>query len=335
MTAAASDRLSGQILAEAERADVALRPLVRETPVIASSWLGRETGTSILMKLETLQATGSFKFRGALNKLLSLSAEERARGVVAASTGNHGIAVAEAGTILTSPVTVFVPELAAPSKLAKMTQRGARATKIAGDPVDAEQQARRYAEETDRPYVAPYNDASVIAGQATIALELARQCPMRPDLIFVPVGGGGLAAGIAIAAKSAWPKTRVIGCSPLNSAVMARSIEAGRIVELPSLPTLSDGTAGGVERGSITFDLCRSWVDEFVTLSEDEIRTAMRRVLEDERLMVEGAAAAAVAGYLKLQPRLSQSDTAVLILSGANVSADTLATVLSSSATGG
>ena len=286
------------------------------------------------MKLETLQATGSFKFRGALNKLLTLSVEERARGVVAASTGNHGIAVAEAGAIVTTPVAVFVPDLAAPSKLAKMTQRGAQVTKIAGDPINAEKQARLYAEESRRPYVSPYNDASVIAGQATIALELARQCPRPPEAIFVPVGGGGLAAGIAIGAKSVWPKTRVIGCSPLNSDVMARSIEAGRIVELPSLPTLSDGTAGGVEEGSITFELCRSWVDEFVTVSEDEIRTAMRRVLEDERLMLEGAAAAAVAGYLKLQPRFSPTDTAVVILSGANVSAGTLATVLSSSAPG-
>jgi threonine dehydratase len=287
------------------------------------------------MKLETLQTTGSFKIRGALNKLLSLSAEERARGVVAASTGNHGIAVAEAGATLTTPVAVFVPEVAAPSKLAKMTHRGAQVTPVAGDPINAEKQARRYAGETGRAYVSPYNDASVIAGQATIALELERQCPTRPEVIFVPVGGGGLAAGIAIGAKSVWPETRVIGCSLLNSAVMARSIEAGRIVEVPSLPTLSDGSAGGVEEGSITFDLCRSWVDEFVTLSEDEIRTAMRRMLEDERLVVEGAAAAAVAGYLKLQPRFSQSDTAVVILSGANVSADALATVLSSSATGG
>ena len=286
------------------------------------------------MKLETLQATGSFKFRGAFNKLHTLSVEERARGVVTASTGNHGIAVAEAGAILATPVVVFIPDVAAPSKLAKITQRGAQVTKTAGDPIDAEKQARRYAEETARLYVSPYNDASVIAGQATIALELARQCLSRPDVIFVPVGGGGLASGIAIGAKSAWPETRVIGCSPLNSAVMARSIEAGRIVELPSLPTLSDGTAGGVEEGSITFDLCRSWVDEFVTLSEGEIRTAMRRVLEDERLIVEGAAATAVAAYLKLQARSTRSETAVVILSGANVSADTLATVLSSSATG-
>jgi threonine dehydratase len=285
------------------------------------------------MKLVTLQTTGSFKIRGALTKLLSLSADDRARGVVAASTGNHGIAVAEAGSILTTPVHVFVPESAASSKLAKITQRGAHVTPVPGDPINAERDARRHAEEHGLSYVSPYNDPSVIAGQATIARELARQCTTEPAAIFVPLGGGGLASGIAIGAKAVWPTTRVIACSPLSSAVMARSIEAGRILELPSQPTLSDATAGGVEEGSITFDLCRTWVDEFVTLSEDEISTAMRHVLEHDRQSLEGAAALAVAGCRQLRSRFSPADTVVVILSGANVSDETLASVLSSSTT--
>jgi threonine dehydratase len=330
MTRAVPDRMSGRILADAERADVSLRPHVLETPLVPSAWLGRETRATVLLKLETLQATGSFKLRGAMNKLLELSPEERARGVVGASTGNHGIALAEAAAILSIPVIVYVPDSAAPSKVAKMTQRGARITKVPGDPVNAERQARRYAEGDRRTYVSPYNDASVIAGQATIGLELARQCPTQPVAIFVPLGGGGLAAGIAIATKSTWPESRVIGCSPSSSAVMARSIEAGRIVDAPSMPTLSDGTAGGVEEGSITFDLCRAWIDEFVTVTEEEIRTGMRRIIEEDHLVVEGAAAVAVAGYEKFQERLSGSVTAVVILSGANVSPVTLAGVLAS-----
>jgi threonine dehydratase len=321
--------LSRQILAESQRCDTALRPYVRETPLIPATALGRETGSGVLLKLETLQVSGSFKIRGALTKLLALPIAERTRGVVAASTGNHGIAVAEAGRIVNVPVAVFVPDSAAPTKLEKMARRGAHITPIAGDPINAENHARRHAEETGRPYISPYNDASVIAGQATIALELARQCPAPPAAIFVPLGGGGLAAGIAIAAKSAWPETRVIGCSPLNSAVMARSIEAGRIIDLPSLPTLSDGTAGGVEEGSITFELCRSWIDEFVTVSEEEIASSMRLMLEEEHAVVEGAGAVAVAGYRQLAESLTGTTTAV-VLSGANVSTETLVSVLSS-----
>jgi threonine dehydratase len=330
MTAAPPDRLSAQILAEAARADVSLRPQIRETPLIPSAWLGREEGTSVLLKLETHQIGGSFKFRGALNRLVGLSTDERARGVVAASTGNHGIAVAEAGGILGVPVTVFVPDSAASSKLEEMSQRGATLVRIAGDPINAEKQARRHAEEEGQTYVSPYNDASVVAGQATIGLELARQCSTPPAAIFVPLGGGGLAAGIAIAAKSAWASMKVVACSPVNSAVMARSIEAGRIVEMPFLPTLSDGTAGGVEEGSITFDLCRTWIDEFVTVTEDEIRTAMRRTIEEDGVELEGAAAVAVAGYLKAASRLARSHPAVVVLSGANVARETLAAVLSS-----
>jgi hypothetical protein len=165
MTAAKSDRLSDEIRAGAERADVALRPHVRETPLRAASSLGRETGTSILMKLETLQTTGSFKIRGALTKLLSLSADERARGVVAASTGNHGIAVAEAGAILGVSVHVFVPDSATVSKLAMITERGADVRAVSGDPINAERDARRHAEEQGLSYVSPHNDASVIAAK--------------------------------------------------------------------------------------------------------------------------------------------------------------------------
>jgi threonine dehydratase len=306
--------LSESVLADARRADERIRPHARETPLVPASSL---RGASL--KLETLQVTGSFKFRGAMNKLLSLPETDRARGVVAASTGNHGAATSSAGEVLGVPVHVFVPESIAAPKLDRMVASGARIKRVPGDPLEAERTARRYAEREGIPYISPYNDAAIIAGQATIGLELVRQYADPPDAIFVPLGGGGLSSGVAIAVKAAWPDTRVIACSPSNSAVMIRSIEAGRILDVASQPTLSDGTAGGVDPETITFDLCREWIDEFVIVSEDEIADALRLIVGEERIVIEGAAAVAVAGYHKLSPA-----SAIIVLSGANIATETL-----------
>jgi threonine dehydratase len=170
----------------------------------------------------------------------------------------------------------------------------------------------------------------VVAGQATIGLELLRQCESPPAAILVPLGGGGLGAGIAISVKAEWPSTQMIACSPAHSPVMIRSIEAGRLLGLPTLPTISDGTAGGIEEGAITFDLCRAWLDELFTVSEDEIVESMVQVIENEVILVEGSAAVAVAGYQKIADRFT-SDSVVVVLSGANVSRSILLDVLSGS----
>jgi threonine dehydratase len=306
----------------ARRADLAMRPRVRETPLLRSSYLD-----GVHYKLENLQTTGSFKLRGAFNKILSLEPRDKSSGVVTASTGNHGAGVSFAAASHRIPCRVFVPKSASEAKLTRIRSMGAEIVEVEGDPIKAEEAARAAADSDGWAYVPPYNDADVIAGQATVGLEVLRQIHPEPDAVFVPVGGGGLISGIATVLKRAWPDVRIIGCSPLNSCVMARSIEAGHVIDIPSSPTISDGTAGGIERDSITLELCRLLVDEFVLLTEDEIADAFRQTIEREALLIEGAASVAVAGYQKIESTMKGD--AVVVLTGANVSRQTLLEVLS------
>ena len=263
-------------------------------------------------KLENLQFTGSFKARGAMNKVLSLSATEHAAGIVAASTGNHGAAVARSAREVGAPCHVFVPERVDPSKLQNIRRFGASITAHGTDPADAERRARAYAADNGLVYVSPYNDPVVVAGQGTIGLELSRQLP-RIDAILIALGGGGLACGIAGALKGLGRSTRIVACSPENSAVMAASVRAGQILDLPSRPTLSDGTAGGVE--------------DYLTIPEAAIADALRTFIEDHHLLIEGAAAVAVAGLRQIADTL-EGKTVVVILCGGNIGLDTLRSVL-------
>jgi threonine dehydratase len=316
------------LVAEARAADERIRPHARETPLVEASWLGRDSGTGVRLKLETLQVTGSFKFRGALNRVLTIPEAERAGGVVAASTGNHGAAVARAAALVGVPARVFVPQTATAPKLERMRAFGAEVVHLPGDPLRAEEAGRAYAEEHGLAYVPPYNDPMVVAGQGTVGVEIARRSEAAPDAVFVALGGGGLASGLAAALKSAWPSTRVIACSPANSAVLIRSIAAGEVLDLDSEPTISDGTAGGVEPGTITFDLCREWVDDYVEVSEEAIESALRDLVTRELVLAEGASATAVAGYRSMAGELAGARDVVIVLSGANVSRETLLKVL-------
>jgi len=295
-----------------ELAETRIRPWILETPLEPSS-LGPH------LKLENLQHTGSFKARGAFSKLLALEPAHRARGVIAASTGNHGAAVAYAAAKLGIRARIMVPHGADPGKLAAIRALGGELEVHGEDSAVAERYARRQAEQEDVPYVSPYNDLDVIAGQGTAGLELIRQLP-RAAAVFIALGGGGLLAGVAACLKQAWPGVAVIGCSPENSAVMIHSLRAGRILELESRPTLSDGTAGGIEPGAITFELCRDLADDFVTVTEAEIREAMGRVLAATGRRVEGAAGVAVAAYLRQAERW-RGKPVVAILCGGNVAA--------------
>ncbi len=315
-----------QIAAAAAQADQRIRPLVRETPLDESPIFNEQTGAQVYLKLENLQYTGSFKLRGAVNKLLLLSAEERARGVVAASSGNHGAAVAYAAQRLGIPALIFAPERASPTKLAAMQRYGAQVHAVGDDSLVSELAGRAYAQAEGLTYISPYNDPDVIAGQGTVGVELARQLH-RLDALFIAVGGGGLIGGAGAVLKAHHPGLLVIGCQPKNSCVMAASIQAGRILDLPSLPTLSDGTAGGIEADAITFDLCRQVVDEYVLVGEEEIAAAMRRVMESHHLLVEGAAGVAVAGLLKVADLVAGKRVAV-VLCGANISLATLRSVI-------
>ena len=297
-------------------AEERIRPWILETPVLPSP-LGP------VFKLENRQHTHSFKVRGAFSKLLALSPPDRAGGVIAASTGNHGAAVAYAAAKLGTRACIVVPQGANPGKLATIRALGAAVETHGTDSAEAEAHARRESVGRGIPYVSPYNDLTVIAGQGTVGIELARQLP-RAEVVFIALGGGGLLAGVAAHLKAIWPGVVVIGCSPENSAVMIASVAAGRILELESKPTLSDGTAGGIEPGAITFELCRALADDYITVSEAEILAAMRRIYDAHGFLVEGAAGVALAGYFR-QAEQWRDRTAVVILCGGNVNPAVLA----------
>lgn len=324
-------RAAGRVSPAALRKRVSLAadriaPYARETPLVHSEVLSRELDMEVWLKLEMLQDTGSFKFRGAMNRLLTLSPQERALGVVAASTGNHGAAVARAAAILDVRACVYAPKTADAQKLAVVRRLGAEVRQIGTDCLDAEAAARRDALETKRPFVSPYNDLEVMAGQGTLGLEVARQAG-RFDAIVASVGGGGLIGGIGAALRGTRRRPEVIGVQPRASAVMAASVKAGRLLVLPSLPTLSDGTAGGVEEGSISFPICQAVVDRFVLVSEAAILRDFFTLVAKEHLLVEGAAACAVAGLRAEKSRL-RGARVVVVLCGRNVSAHTLRDVL-------
>lgn len=307
-------------------AEARIRGYVRETPVEESPELGARGACRAVLKLENYQVTGSFKIRGALNKLLTIDPAQRVRGVVAASSGNHGAAVAYASRVLGCDGLIAVPADASPTKIEAIRAYGAEVERRDGDGVLAEIWARREAERRDVPYVSPYNDADVVGGQGTVGLELDRQLE-RIDTVYVAVGGGGLISGLAGFLKSRRPGVEIVGCSPKNSAVLYESLRAGRVLELESLPTLSDGTAGGMEDDSITFELCQHAIDRFVVVSEAEIADAMRLVIERHHMLIEGAAAVPVAAFLRDRERHA-GKTVVLVLCGANVSLDVLRQVL-------
>ncbi len=289
--------LKESIATSSQKASDALSSYLTYTPCHLSTRLSELTGTQSYLKLENLQPTGAFKVRGALTKLLRLSDEERAKGIVTASTGNHGAAVAYGLKQLGATATVFVPSDADPNKVEKIQKLGAEIRYVEGDPVKSELAARRHAEENQSTYLAPYNDIDVISGQGTIAVELLKQLESL-DYVFIALGGGGLTSGISTYLKQHSPHTQIVACSPDNSKVMYESVKAGTLLDLPSEATLSDATAGGIEAGSITFPLCQANIDSFVNVSEEEIAQNIIDCLIHEKLVVEGAAAVATAGFL-------------------------------------
>jgi threonine dehydratase len=260
-----------------------------------------------------------------MNRVQAIPHDDRRHGVVAASSGNHGVAVAFAGAALGVAVTVYVPEFASPAKVAGMKRLGASVVTFGTDGLDTELEARRVAEAERRTYISPYNDLPVVAGQGTVGVELRRQLD-GIGTVIVAVGGGGLIGGMAAYLKHFDRGIRIVGAQPANSRVMIESVRAGRVVEIPSLPTLSDGTAGGIEVDTVTFPLNRSLVDEWIEVPEDEIARAMRHAIEVEHLLIEGAAGVAVAALSRA--RRPFSGRVVVVLCGANVSAARLRDVL-------
>jgi len=291
--------------------------VIRETPVEHSAALSELTGCEVFLKLEHLQRTGSFKLRGASNRILGLSEAELRRGVVTASTGNHGLGVCYAARHAGAVATVYLPRDTSQSKISMMERLGGRIVFVDGDCLSAEVAARAAAEESGSVFVSPYNDLEVIAGQGTIGLELSKQIE-RLDTVFISVGGGGLIAGVAAHLKSVNPVIRVVGCWPENSRVMYECLRAGRIIEYPEQETISESTAGGVEPGSITFPLCRELIDDYALVSETEIREAMRLIAEKERWIIEGSAGVAVGAFLK-NSRPHRDRNVAILLCGRNI----------------
>lgn len=317
--------LSG-IREDIDAADRRIRPYVRETPFALSPNLSAALGVTVMLKLENTQVTGSFKVRGAVNRLLALPLSQRSLGVVTASTGNHGAAVAYAAHKLSMPCTVIVPAGASLTKVGAIRAWGATIEEHGTDGLHAEQEARRRAEASGLFYLSPYNDPGVVAGQGTVGAELARQTE-RLDALFIAVGGGGLIAGTAAWLKAIRPDLTVVGCSPEASKVMFESVRAGRILDLPSEPTLSDGTAGGVESDAITFPLCRALVDRWQLVSETDIAEAMRVAIDQDSQLIEGAAGVALAAARTMAHEFPGGVIGV-VLCGGNVGTATLRRVL-------
>ena len=307
---------SDDIYSLALEAEARIRPYVIETPLRRSDYLSETYAAEVYLKLENLQLTGSFKARGAFNKMLSLGGDERSRGVVAASTGNHGLAMAYAMKRLSVAGIIFVPHGAAETKVENIRRYGAEVRFHGAEGGATERFARSYAAEHGMVYVSPYNDWDVVAGQATVGVEIGRQLP-DVEVVVASLGGGGLIGGTAGYLKVAASPLHAIAVSPHNSKSMMESVKVGNVVDTEHLPTLSDATAGGIDHDTITFDLCRVSVDEFVDVDEAAIRAGMREAIEREHMLVEGSAGLAVAGLAAVNGLAGRK--VVVVLCGANV----------------
>ncbi|NRB16377.1 MAG: pyridoxal-phosphate dependent enzyme [Rhodobacteraceae bacterium] len=286
--------------------------LVRKTEVLPSR-MTLSGGTEIHYKTENFQFTGSFKFRGASAKLGSLPID---RPVITASSGNHGIACSLAAQRTGHRLTVVLPENVIDQKRQAIEAFGTRVVIAGADSSLAEVHAKSLAESEGHTYVSPYNDAEVIAGQGTIGLELLEQLP-RIDNLFISMGGGGLISGIGSVLKSMSPDTRIIGVSATHTAALAASIKAGKIVETEHLETLADGVAGGVDENSLTLPLAAEVIDEIVHIDETHIAEALRVLAWTENMIVEGAAALALAPLLT-EPGKYAGKVNVVLLCGGN-----------------
>jgi threonine dehydratase len=304
-------------LADVRSARERIRDAVVLTPLVRATGLEDQLTAALHIKLESLQRTGSFKDRGALNRLLDLSAEEKTRGVVTASAGNHAQAVAYHGARLGIAVEVVMPEHTPLIKVANTRRFGAGVRFHGATLAEAMVEARRLEKEEHRVLVHAYDDERVIAGQGTIGLELLEQ---RPDVttVVVPIGGGGLISGIAVAMKEQRPDIRVVGVEASAAASALASRRAGRIVAIESADTIADGIA--VKRpGDLTFPLIERYVDDIIAVDEVEIAAAVHTLLERQKLLAEGAGAVALAGLSTGKIAVQRGEAVVMILSGGNI----------------
>jgi threonine dehydratase len=312
------DRFAGEVRAARAR----IRDGIRRTPLEFSPALSEMTGARVFVKWECEQTTGSFKLRGALNKLRVLSPSERAAGVVSASTGNHGLAIGHASRLEGVDLKLFLPTTAAEVKRKKIESLGIPVELEGTDCGKTEAFARGYAARNGKTFVSPYNDRDIVRGAATVGLEVAEDIAASSgevlEDVVVPCGGGGLVGGIAAFFKAARPAVRTTAVEPETSAFMAASVASGRIVEVGEGETIADAVAGGIEPGSITFPLCRDHVDRFLLVPEGLIVRAMGLLEEHHGVRVEGAGALPLAAVL-LSPGSFRGRTVVTVVSGKNI----------------
>jgi threonine dehydratase len=322
MSPAAAPLSIDDIRAAAER----LRGEVVETPCLASRTLSQICGCEVFLKFENLQFTASFKERGALNKMAQLTPAERARGVLAVSAGNHAQAVAYHAGRLGVKATIVMPEATPIMKVANTRAHGARIVLHGANYDEAYAEARRLEHVEQLTFVHPFDDPDVIAGQGTVALEVLEQEP-ELDAIVVPIGGGGLASGVAVAVKALRPGAKVIGVETEVLPCMLQAVDAGRPVTLEGANTIADGIA--VKRaGDLTFEHVKRYVDEIVTVSEEEIASAILYLLEREKTVVEGAGAVAVAALMQHKIHGLDGRRVVSLVSGGNIDVNLVARVI-------
>lgn len=300
------------------RAQERIKDLIQWTPLIKSPELTETAGSEVLLKVESLQITGAFKIRGAANKILSLSDDERRRGVIAVSSGNHGKAVAYVAQREGIPAVICVSESVPKNKVNAIRDLGAEIVIPGKTYNEASEGAERLQVERGLMMVHPFDDPFIIAGQGTIGLELIEEIP-KIDAVIVPLSGGGLLGGIALTLKSINPQIQTIGVSMKRGAAMIESLKAGEIKEVVEEPTLADALVGGIgNENAYTFELIQQYVDETVVVSEEEIAAGMRLSLERHHLVVEGGGAVGIAAVLAGKVTHMGKQTAIVI-SGGNV----------------
>ena len=291
-----------------------LTDIAHRTPFKQSQTLNEWTGSEVYLKLENLQKTGSFKIRGAFNKVAQLNKEECSRGLIAASAGNHAQGVALAGRERGIPVTIYMPKTTPDTKVSATRKYGATVKLVGQNFDEAYVAAREEQLETRATFIHPFDDLAVIEGQATVAMEMLQQQP-ELDTIIVPAGGGGLLAGTALAVKTIRPDVKVIGVQAANSPAIYTAFHGMRNSKISFLPTIAEGI-GVKEPGKLTMDIIRNYVDGMVTVSEQDISSTIIFMLEREKLLVEGAAAAAIAAVLNKKLPVASKRTGVIVSGG-------------------
>ncbi len=297
---------------------------LNKTPLLHSLKLSKMLGANVYLKLESEQITGSFKARGALNKILKSTGNKV---FVTASTGNHALGFANALQYSDATGIIFMPNNASKAKVELLSDYSVELKLYGDECLSTELEAKRFAQEMNYIYVSPYNDVGIIEGQGTVAVEVFQELE-NVDRFYACIGGGGLMSGCSEFIKSNHPETKVIGCLPENSPEMYLSVQKGEIIELENpKDTLSDGSAGGLEPGSITFDFCKKNVDDYILASEEEIAKAIKMMIDVHHKIIEGAAGVALASMLK-DDTIEKGENIVVVICGSNVSTEVLKSIL-------